>query len=270
MAVEQPERLFCKILEYQYNNKITEIDSVLLLPLKGIRDVKSNIMRVEKLVYSTAKTELQAIESLLFEVLFLDKINRLAAVDNFCQIAFSCQKLVETLIDSSNGYLSFLDPGIRSSVSASYENFEKYVCVLGLRNIVDLFTTDMLSKLRIRLDSLRDSLEDNLRLDELRDRYLAILERSGIFAMLNDLRKYLNCGFSICNYAETANNKISDYVEKLALQDTGSSWDTDFDSLLDKYNKLNNEIGSKIDELIIIIDNRGFDRNIPRDKVMIN
>lgn len=264
-----PETLFCKILEYQFNTKITEIESVLLLPLKGIRDIKSNISRVEKLVFSEVKTEIESIEALLIEVLFLDKISSLAAVENFCQIAFSCQKLVETLVDASSGYLSFLDTSTRSLVSASYPDFEKYVCVLGLRNIVGLFTTDILGKLKTKLITLRDSLDDNLRLTEMQDRYLAILESSGIFVMLDDLRKYLRCGFSICNYAATASNKLADYMDKLALRDTGTSWDIDLGSLLDKYNDVSDEITNKIDQLIEIIDNRGFDRNIPRDQVMI-
>lgn len=269
MAVEQPEKLFCKILEYQYNNKITEIESVLLLPLKGIRDVKSNILRVEKIVYSQVKIELKQIESLLIEILLLDRISQLASVENFCRIAFSCQKLVETLVDSSYGYLSFLSPSVIATVSADYNAFEQYVCVLGLRNIVSLFTTDMLSRLRDQLVDLRDRLEDNLRLDEIEERYLEILEDSGIFAMLNDLRKYLNCGFAICNFAATANNKIADYVEKLSLSDTGSSWDVDLSSLLESYEELNIEIEDKIDSLIEIIDNEGFDRNIPRSNVML-
>lgn len=266
-----PESLFCKILQYQYENKISQIESILFLPLKGIRDIKSNILRVENLVYSTAETELLSIETLLLEILILDKINLLASVDNFCQIAFSCEKLVETLIDSSNGYLTFLDPNIRSQVSADYNLFEKYVCVLGLRNIVGTFTNDMLAKLRTRLVNLRNYLEDNLRLDDMQEIYYRILERSGIFTMLNDLKKYLRCGFAVCNFAATANNKISDYVEKLSLVETTTSagWSHNIDSLLGKYNSLNNKFTNKIDELILIIDNRGFDRNIPRDEIMI-
>ncbi len=272
MAVEQPEQLFCKILEYQYNNKITQIEAILLLPLKGIRDIKSNILRVENVTYTTIEDSVLAIESLLIEVLLLDKINLLASIDNFCQIAFACEKLVETLIDSSTGYLNFLDSTTRSLISADYSLFEKYVCVLGLRNIVSSFTNDMMVKLRDRLVALQDQLNNNLRLEELQDRYYRILENSGIFGMLNDLRKYLNCSFNICNFAATANNKIADYVEKLSLVEstTSAGWDQNLSSLLTNYDTLNEKLSNKIDDLITIIDNRGFDRGIPRDEIMIS
>ncbi len=270
MADIPSETLFCKILENQYNTKIDLIDAAILLPIRAIRDVKSNITRVEKLVYTAISTELVRIENLLIEILFLDQINQLAATNNFCRVAFSCQKLVEVIVDSSLGYLSFLDATTRSQVSSDYALFEKHVCVLGLRNIVTNFTNDVLSQLRDRLVELFDELENQLRLDELKERYLEILENSGIFGLLNELKKFRNCYFGICDWAATSTNKLEEYAEKLTISetDTSAGWTENVDSLLDDYESIQTEIEDKINELIDLIDNRNPIRGIPKDETM--
>ena len=58
-----PEKLFCSILENQFNSTVDSIEQLIFLPLKGIRDVKSNISRAENIVYSITKTELTRIEN---------------------------------------------------------------------------------------------------------------------------------------------------------------------------------------------------------------
>lgn len=262
------ESVFCKILENQYNSKIDLIEAAIFLPLRGIRDVKSNILRVEKMVYNTIKTEILRIENLLIEVLFLDEINQLASMSNFCSIAFSCQKLVEVLVDSSLGYLNFLDSTTRSLVSSDYTLFEKHVCVLGLRTIVSNFTEDVLDELRSRLVELSNELVNQLRLNELKETYLDVLEDSGILNLLNELKKFRNCGFATCDFATTVNNKLDDYASKLVLSETDSSWTENVDSLLDNYNYLSTEIENKIDELISLIDSRNVTRGIRKDETM--
>lgn len=262
------EKLFCQILQHTFNTKVDLIEAALFLPLRGIRDIKSNVLRVEALVYSTLKTELLRIENLIIEILFLDQINQLASVQNFCQVAFNCEMLVRELIDSNNNYLSFLDTTTRSLVSANYTLFEKHICILGLRTIVSNFTNKALTDLRARLISLSNELNNQLRLDEMKENYLEILEDSGIIPLLNDLKRFLNCNFAICDWANTANNKLDEYAEKLVIVTSGSSWTEDVDSLLDNYNSLHTEIEDKIDELINLIDNRNPIRGIRKDETM--
>lgn len=266
-----PAEIFCKILQNQYNTKIDLIEAALYLPLRGIREVKSNILRVEKLVYVVTKTELTRIENLLIEVLFLDQINQLASVSNFCAVAFQCSKLVEVLVDSSYGYLSFLDATTLSLVSADYSLFEKHVCILGLRQIVSNFTTDILAELRARLVVLQDELDDQLRLDEIRERYLEILDDSGIFDLFNELKKFLLCSFEVCDWASTAQNALDSYSDKLAVVNTsGSSWTDNIEAtLLDNYNDLQDELDTKISDLISLIDNRNPTRGILKDEAML-
>lgn len=271
--MSSPTNLFCKILESQYNTTIDSIEEILYLPLKGIRDVKSNILRVENVVYSITKTELTRIEGLLIQILLLDQINQLETVDNFCAIAFQCQILVETLVQNSSVYLSFLDATTISQLSANYSLFEKHVCVLGLRRIVTNFTNDILSDLRDRLIELLEDFQDALRLDELRDRYNEVLTDSGIFTLLNNLKKYRYCAWAICNWSETANNKLDNYSDKLAISEnnlSASGWGENIDSLLDGYDELEEEIEDKITELTTLIDSRNLERGIPRDETMIN
>ncbi len=267
-----PEKLFCSILEGQFNTTVDSIESLILLPIKGLRDVKSNILRAENIVYTTTKTELTRIENLLIQVLLLDQINQLEVVDNFCAVAYSCQILVETLVNNSSIYLNFLDSTTISQLSADYSLFEKYVCVIGLRRIVSNFTDNILSELRARLVILGDDFIAALRLDELRDRYNSVLVNSGIFSLLNNLIKYLQCNFSVCLWADTASNKLVDYENKLAITQTNvsaSGWGENIDSLLDSYYEKETEIEDKIEQLIEIIDSRIIQRNIGRDEIML-
>jgi hypothetical protein len=267
------ENLFCKIIQNQFNSTIDRIDSIIQLPLKGIRDVKSNIQRVENLVYSITKNEVTRIENLVIEILFLNQINQLQQVDNFCRVAFSCQILMETLINNSEIYLSFLDSTTISQLSADYGLFEKYVCILGLRNIINNFTDNILEQFKNRLIELLSSMEDALRLDELRYWYNNALINSGIFNYLNELQKFANCSWEVCDWANTSVNKISDYTDKLAISlnnVSATGWGENIDSLLENYYDLDGELETKINDLIYLIDNRNPERGIPRDKLMIS
>ena len=235
--MSSPQQLFCKVLEQQYNTEIDTIEAVLYLPVRALRDVKSNIKRVENLVYNSVLLIVEKYEKQLLEILFLNKINQLEEnVNNFCQVAFSCQALVTILTDPDNDYLSFLDQATKDQIASNYALFEQYVCVLGLKRIVNSFVDDILSEIRAILVTLSDRLENALRLTEMIEAYQDILDSSGIIDLLNYLRAFLNCAFSSCNYAESANNALNNYMEKLALSDNGSTFTQYLNSLLDGYN----------------------------------
>lgn len=268
---QKPETVFCKILEIQYNTAIDAIESVINIPFLVLRDVKSNISRVERLIYNTVYLEVQRIEKQVIEILFLNGIRDLEN-NNFCRVAFACSKLVEALVDSSNHYLDFLPASTRSALSGNYDLFERNVCVLGLQQLINQFTSNALADLRTRLLALRDEMEDQLRLSELTAMYQAaldeeILNGSSIIELLDDLRGFSNCAFETCNYAATVSNKVDDYAEKLALADVGGTFVLSINSLLDGYNEKNDALNTKIDEIIALLDT-GRPPTVSRDQIM--
>lgn len=268
----KPEKVFCKILELQYNTAIDSIDSVISLPLVVLRDVKSNIMRVERVIYNIVYLEVIRIERQIMEILFLRGIRDLRD-NNFCRIAFACSKLIDALLDASNHYLDFIPSNIRNQLSGNYELFERHVCVLGLPSLIDGFIDSGLSELRDRLSELRSEMVTQLRLAELTELYqdaldAEILNGMSIIELLDELRGFSNCAFETCNYAATVSNKVADYIEKLALSDDGSTFNQNVNSLLGTYAEKNAELEDKIDDLIDLIDN-GEPPNVPRDKIMI-
>lgn len=272
--MSSPASIFCKMLEIEYKAKIDAIESVLYLPLRAINDVKSNISRVEHITYLIVKAEVLKFEKIIIDILFLDKINSLEGIDNFCRVAFACEALVSLLTSESNHYTDFLDPTIKSQISTDYNLFEKHICKLGLRRLISDFTDAALDEIRSQLVILRTKLEDELRLDEIKATYIDILNTDiygtkSILELLDDLRTFLNCGFGICDFAASSNNAINNYMRKLTLKDNGSTFENDVDSLLTDYETLNDEMTDKIDELLHLIDYRDFNRNTPLSDVMV-
>ena len=200
--MSSPSELFCRILETQLNSAINAVEDALLLssppPLKTLRDVKSNINRVNNLIFPYIESEILRLEKLIIDTLFLDKVNQLEGIDNFCQVAFSCEILVETLVENSSTYLPFLDATTISLLSTNYPLFERHICVLGLRNIITTFTDSILDEIETTLNTLNTMLFDNLRIAEFLQRYEDALEDSGVLTAIEQLRKFLNCGFGVC------------------------------------------------------------------------
>lgn len=269
--MSRPESIFCQILQVQYNTAIDNIESVVYLPLRVLRDVKSNIGRVERLVYTAVKTEVERIEAQVIEILFLNSVRLIEGSENFCRVAFSCTALVDALVEADYG--DFIPNDIRNQISSNYELFEKHVCILGLRNLISSFVDSILASLRSRLIALRSMMEDQLRLNELVALYETaltenILGNYSIIELIDILRKFLNCAFYTCDWASTASNKIADYTKKLALSDNGTTFSQNISSLLTNYYDLNDEINTKIDEIVLMIDNRRT-KGIRKDETMI-
>lgn len=267
----KPESLFCKMLASQYQILEANIDEIINLPIRAIRDVKSNITRVERVVYNIVLAEVEKIESLVIEILFLDRISTLEGFNNFCQIAFQCKALINLLTDSNKNYLSFLSPSVVSQLSTNYALFEREVCQLGIRNLIGNFTNQILDELREKLVALRNRLFNELRLNQILAAYEKILESSGIINLLNKLKEYINCAFEICDFASTATNKIEDISSKLYVFNTaGANWDVDLTGILGAYDKKDAEIKARIDSLINKIDTKDIHSTIriKKDQIM--
>ena len=88
-----------------------------------------------------------------------------------------------------------------------------------------------------------------------------------IIDLLNQMRDFANCYFETCNWAATSSNKVADYMEKLSLADSGSTFVFYTDTLLTNYTKYDNEITDQINEIIIVIDS-GRSPGILKNSVM--
>lgn len=268
--MSKPEQLFCKILENQFTAAVNAVEAAILLPLRGARDVQNNVIRVDNLALDYVDEQILRLESVIIQVLHLNDINQMEGINNFCEIAYSCQILVETLVNNSSVYLPFLDASTVSQLSANYSLFRDNVCILGLRRIVNGFTDNILDEIEDELTELLNYLPTQLRQVELIDRYEDILEDSGIFALLDTLRKFLNCGFGICDYAATANNKLDDYAEKLLIVHNGTDWEVDISSLLTDYDSYKARTDDKINELITACQTRNIQRQHNKEDLMIS
>ena len=261
----QPASLFCSILQRELDNTITLTELVLFAPLKTVRNIKNNVERCDTVIYSFIIDELDRLENLLIESLGLSSVNQNDGVDNWCNTAWVCRALVNLLVTEHEIYLPGLSQEIIDQLTSNFAAFEKYVCVLGIKGVINQYLDNVLADIQSRLAALRTMLVDNLRLDELIAKYQKILDDSGILDRLEDLRTFLECGFGICNFAVTSRNKIDDYNDKLLLNDSGII--TLYSILTNVYTK-NNEINTKIDSLMNLISTRDLG-GVSRDKLVI-
>lgn len=261
----QPAALFCSILQREFDTTVTLTEAVLLAPLRTVRNIKNNIERCDILIYAFIISELDRLENLLIESLGLAGVNQNDGVDNWCNVAWTCRALVNLLVNQHEIYLPGLSQEIIDELTSNFDAFERYVCVLGMKGIINQYLENVLADIQTQLEVLSTMLIDNLRLDDFINKYQEILDSSGILERLEDLRLFLECGFGICNFAISSRNKIDDYNAKLLLDDTGV---IDLNSILTKVYTKNEEINTRIDYLTNLIGTRDLG-GVPKDKLVI-
>jgi hypothetical protein len=267
----KPESVFCRLLEIQYNTLDRSVETALYLPLRVLREVKSNFSRVQNIIVNEVDSQLDFYEALLIETLILGRLSTIQGFSNFCQVAYSCRALVNLLVSPSTPYLDFVSPSVKAQLSANYDLFEANVCNLGIKRIVDVFSQEVLQDIIDAVTLLREQLEDELRLDEMEEKYLEALNSSGILTLMDSLENYVNCGFSICNFAVTSSNRIEEVADKLSLSVSGTSWTPDFDSMLEDYYVVRERMYTRIDEIIAGANSRVYksvNRGLSMDELM--
>ncbi len=175
------------------------------------------------------------------------------------------------LIDNREIYLPFLSEDIVNGFRTNYGSFDHYVCKLGIKQIFDNFLDDIFARYYTLLNTLRErmGIQAQAKLEELEERYQQLLESLGVYEALELLRMFLSCiNNGVCDYSSTAENQMQEYEEKLLLSRTGESWIIDFSSKLVKYNENKNKLDAKIDETLLLIQNRSLE-GIQRADVMI-
>jgi len=271
--MSKPETLFCKVLENSFETTISNIEAALAIPSVILRGIKSNIQRAESIVLSRASEQLDAIEEKIIQILMLRKINESSGVNNWCQIAYACEALKQELYN-----LPSLPSEVKDYINGSYGNFERNVCKLGFRKIINTFFNDIFSKLIEQLDALSENLIDQLKIYELESKYLEALNSYKmplpepfdltLEELITKLTYFTNCAFEVCNWAETASNKLTDIEEKNYIKYTGVGIQTALSPLYTGFEVKRNSLQERIDYLKGVCDVQNIDDRIPRDTIM--
>ncbi len=236
-----PDKMFCDLLRVQYAALTTSLQAALVLPLKFVKRIKSYIKRITQIVFRKLLTELDALEAILIKILEMDKFNNGLTNCDFCWIAWNCEAVLDLLktkaIFPSNAFDNF-------------ENFTNFVCNQNLQGLVSSFIDDRIQEIQDALDDIEERALNALDLDSFITQYQDLLDTpiagKTVFEWINELDKYVNCAFAICDYADTALNLKTDTLEKLALQITGNTVIVSLDLLTVGADNLDAQVSAKI------------------------
>jgi len=246
-----PEKMFCTMLEQQYGVVRSLIDAALAAPAFALSSLRSAILRIKNIVYAAIEAALDVLAAQLNTILGLDDIDRNETKDAFCRVAFECQALRDILFSDTTLDVMFfwLSDSEKQAIQDNFDDFQELICEVGLANLITGWTDSILNTISDELDRLADKLLGILGIQELIDKYLAFLEDSGIYDLLDQLDSFANCGFAICDFIATASNGKEDYEKKLNIQKVNGSWIYVVDDALQSVYDTDAELTSKIDSM---------------------
>lgn len=260
------EEMFCSMTEAVYNALVTAIETALSLPIQFLETVKSVIRKVELLILSAIEASLETIEIKLFSFLGANGLNPDTSEQNknFCALLFACSALKDSLFDpndtSGNSdaiFVKFISLSIRNQIRAgAYDIFEKYVCKLSLRSLLDNFIDNALLGIGDILVGLRQELLEALDISSLTDQYESLLQApipglgKSIFELMDELDKFAQCAFGTCNFIYTSSNQQTDFATKAYIEKNNNDWVINLKDLTADMDKNGEILLNKIDELI--------------------
>ena len=249
-----PESLFCSMLEAQYNAIISSIELLIGLPAYALQTLQSNLKRIFDLLYAVIAAAVDLLVAQLDEALGLTDIDENKTKLAFCALAYECQALRDLLFDPDNNLLPFLTDAQKLDIQTNFDEFEKYVCKIGLRDLLDSWTSLALDRISDELDALQAKLLGALGIDKLIADYMEYINGTGIFEAIDQLDAFAKCAFGTCNFAETGANGKDEYYTKLNVEPSGTSVVfTVNDKLLELY-QTDNELGNQISQAKFRID----------------
>lgn len=231
-----PEKVFCSIAQTEYDTIVSLINSILLLTPSSLRLLKSSINFYNQFTLNVIDTQLT-----LWEKRFLTMFPELSQAGDFdknspnrmafCQAAYYCQAVIETMFPETGddpSWVQDIPEDIRNilrigSTDSTYEIFEKYVCKLSFRSVLERFRLYMVSQLESLIVGWLEML-GTAKIDEWISDYIANLGATGIFEALYRLDKFMSCYFSTCNFARTAANYKADSTERLQMEQVGDGY----------------------------------------------
>lgn len=263
--MSSPELLFCSIVEQQYNGIVNTIDLAINAPTLALRILKGQIKRFEMLVLAVIEGRLEVIESLILKMVDLLKLDTFDRFDrrDFCRVAYACYALRQSLFPNSGNdpsLVSMIPEAIRnqlriSSGDSAYDVFEKFVCKLSLKAILDQFIDDLLSDIQDELDEMLRKLGIE-KIDEWIQQYFDAIVP--FLRLMQNLDQFAQCAFATCNYVETSLNKQEDISKKLLLVRQGTGWSIAIDKVMSDVVQKEADLRRRISRLRIQVANPKF------------
>lgn len=231
------EELFCDMIELQYDAFIALIDAAINFPRMALQIVKSVIQAATFLVFEVVRSGLIIAEQEIIKYLNIDGIDLSKTKDGFCQVAWECAAIRDKLFNLIN---------VSDSVKTNYQEFEDIICKQGLRSLLENWVQENL------LDTLDKTLQnwiDDIQrvfdeIDNEIQKYIDWLLTSEILGTgksfqewMEELDKYADCAFGLCNWALTSSNKKEDLLHDAGVKQTGSG----FVMVLNEYNEFLSE-----------------------------
>ena len=230
-----PEKFFCSVAQAEYDGIVALIEQLLLLTPHALRLLKSSINFYKRFTLEVVDKNLQ-----VWEQRFLDWADLSQAGDfdkqrearmQFCRAAYVCTAVREAMFPESGNdpaWVNSIPQAIRDQLrigsnTSTYEVFERFVCKLSLRSILDNFRRYLVEELEKLLDQWLEQLGIN-KIDQWIADYMNALGETGILEALARLDSFLQCFFEACDFVQTAANYKDDAAEKIQLEQVGDGW----------------------------------------------
>lgn len=258
--------LWCSIVEAEYRALTNTLDLLINVPHLALRVLKGHIKRFEAVVLAGVEGRLDVLVALLDEMWNLimnstgfDRFDK----KNICGLAFSCRALRDHLFPADGNdptYVQGIPQDVRDTLrdfdsGLGLDQFDKYVCKLSFKSLLNGFVDETLKYIQVQLDELLELLGIN-KIDEWIDDY--ITASLPFLRALQGLDVFAECAFEGCNFVQTALNKQEDVEERLLLQRQGSGWSVKADDLIASARRKDNELRQRIDELRTRLANPKF------------
>lgn len=248
--IGDPESLFCAMLETQYNLIVAGIEAVIQFPSVALQVLQSAIQLAEYVVFVAADVALTKIENTLAKMFDLENCGLEHARRNFCKIAYDCKVLTDYLTGDGSPLLSLgFSKSDLANIKTNYSAFENMVCQRSFKAMLDAFKTGILGDVSALLDELDNKINNQwLKINKLEAAYSDLLDHYGIYAWLAKMDDFAQCAFTACNYIATSENKQSDYLDKMKLENDGGAYVIS-PSLFSKALAMKDDLHNRIDAL---------------------
>lgn len=243
----KPDKVFCGMLETNYNILTTNIDLILFLPLKSLNKLKSYIKRIENATFGRIQNELDYYENLMNQFLNLLDTKWNNATEDMCYSAWRCF-VVRDLCYGKSWFGNKTFPAFEED----FNLFQKEVCggkiLDSIMDTVDKgfdYIQDGIDKIQIGFDNGVDKV-----ISEMEEKYNNLLENTYINLSDISLKVYLSSD-ELDNLTDKLKTKRDN--EKLTLQANQSYYATNYNETLAEYNETKTSNTAEIGLLTIAI-----------------
>lgn len=232
------ESPFCSMLEQYYSFIVSQIKSILNLPVYALQALKTIFQRLYNLTYKVVESTLEILIAYVDKTLGLSNFDKSQGRNDFCAMAYECEAVIDFLFNEDSPALLGLGSGSGMSLlkrmgisdekialaKSSYTNFEEIVCKQTLMGLINQWSNEALAYVSLQLDELEEKMGVTSFLDDAITDYLSKLEEYKIFEYLDQFDKFAQCAFATCAFVETASNYKHSISDKLSIQRKNGSW----------------------------------------------